>query len=146
MKKFKFSLSTVLSYKQQVLDALQGEHAVTLAEVHEQEQRLQQLQQEYEAFAAEYRKRCSEGMTIQEAMGHQAKLRAREREMEQQNLALQQARRKEEEQRKQVVEAKKETSSLEKLKDKKRTEYDAAIAKSEEKFIEEFVTAQRSGR
>ena len=146
MKKFKFSLSTVLSYKQQVLDALQGEHAVTIAEVHEQEQRLQQLQQEYEAFAAEYRKRCSEGMTIQEAMGHQAKLRAREREMEQQNLALQQARRKEEEKRKQVVEAKKETSSLEKLKDKKRTEYDAAIAKSEEKFIEEFVTAQRSGR
>ena len=31
MKKFKFSLDSVLSYKQQVLDALQGEHDDILA-------------------------------------------------------------------------------------------------------------------
>ena len=37
MKKFKFSLDTVLSYKQQVLEALQGEHALALAAVREQE-------------------------------------------------------------------------------------------------------------
>ena len=37
MKKFKFSLDSVLSYKQQVLDALKGEHAAILAEVRAQE-------------------------------------------------------------------------------------------------------------
>ena len=37
MKKFKFALDTVLSYKQQVLDALKGEHAAILTQVREQE-------------------------------------------------------------------------------------------------------------
>ena len=40
MKKFKFALDTVLSYKQQVLDALQGEHAEILARVRNQEELL----------------------------------------------------------------------------------------------------------
>ena len=38
MKKFKFALDSVLSYKQQVLDALKGEHAAILAQVREQEE------------------------------------------------------------------------------------------------------------
>ena len=146
MKKFKFSLSTVLSYKQQVLEALQAEHAATIAEVHEQERILQQLQDEYSTFAEEYRNRCREGMEVREAVAHQAKLRAREREIEQQNVRLQQARNKEEAKRTEVVEAKKETSSLEKLQDKKRTEYTTDAAKSEEKFIEEFISSQRAGQ
>ena len=33
MKKFKFSLETVLEYKQQVLDSLQAEHGAILARV-----------------------------------------------------------------------------------------------------------------
>ena len=41
MKKFKFSLDTVLDYKQQVLDALRGEHAVILAQVRAQEEVLE---------------------------------------------------------------------------------------------------------
>ena len=41
MKKFKFSLDSVLSYKQQVLDALKGEHAAILMRVREQEERLE---------------------------------------------------------------------------------------------------------
>ena len=38
MKKFKFSLEMVLNYKQQVLEALQGEHAAALSRLREQEQ------------------------------------------------------------------------------------------------------------
>ena len=44
MKKFKFSLDSVLSYKQQVLDALQGEHAALLAQVRAQEEVLDAVQ------------------------------------------------------------------------------------------------------
>ena len=47
MKKFKFSLDTVLSYKQQVLEALQGEHALALAAVREQEGLLANLWGQY---------------------------------------------------------------------------------------------------
>lgn len=144
MKKFKFSLSTVLSYKQQVLDALQGEHAAIIAQVRKQEEWIAKLQQEYEAYSQQYREACKHGISVREAMGHQAKLRARERELEQEQIRLQGIKRQEEEKRMQVVNAKQDTSSLEKLREKKHSEYNAAIAKSEEQFIEEFVSSRRS--
>ena len=40
------------------------------------------------------------------------------------------------------MEAKKETSSIDKLKEKKRQEYDKVVQKEEEQFIEEFVATQ----
>ena len=43
MKKFQFSLDTVLSYKQQILDVLQGEYARIQGEVRTQETRLELL-------------------------------------------------------------------------------------------------------
>ena len=43
-----------------------------------------------------------------------------------------------------LVEARQETQSLEKLKDIKRGEYDAAVAKAEEKEIDDLVMARRS--
>ena len=41
-----------------------------------------------------------------------------------------------------VVEAKKETSSIDKLKERKQMEYDKEVQKQEEHFIEEFVTTR----
>ena len=55
MKKFKFSLDTVLSYKQQVLGVLQGEHAQAVAKVRAQEALLESLWQEYRECNEEYR-------------------------------------------------------------------------------------------
>lgn len=144
MKKFKFSLSTVLSYKQQVLDSLQAEHAAAIAELRKQEDWLSQLQQEYKDFSAEYRQKCSGGMVLREAMGYQVNLRARERELEEEHKKLEALHKTEEAKRQQVVEAKLDTSSLEKLQEKKLGEYNASVAKYEEQFIEEFVSSQRT--
>ena len=44
MKKFRFSLETVLDYKQQVLESLQIEHAAIQAKVRAQEERLRGLE------------------------------------------------------------------------------------------------------
>lgn len=44
--------------------------------------------------------------------------------------------------RKEVVEAKKETSSIDKLKERKRFEYDKEVLKQDERLIEEFVTTR----
>lgn len=144
MKKFKFALGTVLSYKQQVLDALQAEHASAIAELRRQEDWLGQLRRDYSNFATEYRQRCSEGLEIREAMGYQIKLRARERELELEHEKLNRLQKQEEEKRMQVVAAKQDTSSLEKLQEKKLSEYNAAAAKYEEQFIEEFVSSRRT--
>ena len=43
MKKFQFSLETVLDYKNQVLSSLQNEHGAILAQLHAQEEILENL-------------------------------------------------------------------------------------------------------
>lgn len=143
MKKFKFSLDTVLSYKQQVLEALQGEHALALAAVREQETLLEDLWQEYREYNAEYRRRAEEGLVLTEALMYQNGLRAAEQEIQRQTQRLEDLRAEEEKKRERVVEAKKDTSSIEKLKEKKLDAYHKAEAKSEEAFIEEFVSTMR---
>ena len=50
----------------------------------------------------------------------------------------------EERKREQVVEARKETASITKLKDKKRAQYDKEVQKADEQFIDEFVSNKRA--
>ena len=143
MKKFKFSLDSVLSYKQQILDALQGEHAALLAEVRQQEELLERCWQTYRDYNEEYREKSRIGVQLTEALIYQTNLRAMEREIQQETLVLEEKRKKEEEKRAEVVEAKKESTSIEKLKEKKLRAYQKAEAKSEELCIEDFVNMAR---
>ena len=143
MKKFRFELETVLAYKRQMLDALQVEHAAALAELRRQQELIESMWASYKAYSEEYRVRCAEGMDIRDVLSYQAGLRAREREIQQETDYLAELRKKEEAKRAEVVTAKQDTSSIEKLREKKLENYRAAIAKSEEQFIEEFVSSRR---
>ena len=143
MKKFQFELETVLSYKRQVLDALQVEHAAALVELRKQQELIETLWASYQAYSEEYRIRCAEGLDIRDVLSYQAGLRAREREIQQETDYLAELRKKEEAKRSEVVTAKQDTSSIEKLREKKLESYRAAISKSEEQFIEEFVASRR---
>lgn len=142
MKKFQFGLQTVLAYKQQMLDVVQAEHGAILAQVRQQEALLEAMHRDYEAYAQEYREKCAVGMEMTQVLGYQAGLRARERELEQATKVLEDLRQKEAKKRAEVIEAKKDTSSIEKLKEKKRQAYKAAEAKSEELRVEEFVSSR----
>ena len=143
MKKFKFALDTVLSYKEQVLGVLQGEHAEAVARVRAQEELLEKLWREYRDCNEDYRDRALEGMPVTEALMYQTGLRSIEREIQRETEKLDALRAKEEAKRAEVVEAKKETSSIEKLREKKLDAYHKEEAKSEEIFIEEFVSTMR---
>ena len=144
MKKFKFSLDTVLSYKEQVLDALKGEHAAILVKVREQEDYLDGLWSKYRAYNAEYSQRKIEGMTILDATIYQSGLRHMETVIQQETERLETLRKEEEAKRQEVLEAKKETSSLDKLKEKKLDLYNKSVQKAEEILIDEFVSSARS--
>ena len=144
MKKFKFSLDSVLSYKEQILDALKGEHAAILAQVREQEDVLEAVWQEYRVCNEEYRQRKAEGITVMDAMFYQNGLRVLEADIQRETDQLEELRRQEEAKRQQVVDAKIDTSSLEKLKDKKLELYNKAVQKSEEALIDEFVSSARA--
>ena len=106
MKKFKFSLDSVLSYKQQVLEALQGEHALALAAVRAQEELLEDLWQGYRDYNAEYRQRAEEGLPLTEALMYQNGLRAAEQEIQRETRRLEELQAEEEKKREAVVEAK----------------------------------------
>lgn len=144
MKKFKFSLDSVLSYKEQVLDALKGEHAAILVKVREQEDYLEGLWQKYRDYNAEYSQRKLEGMTILDATIYQSGLRHMEAVIQQETEQLEKLHKEEEAKRQEVVEAKKETASLDKLKEKKLDIYNKSVQKAEENLIDEFVSSARS--
>jgi flagellar FliJ protein len=144
MKKFKFSLDSVLSYKQQVLESLQGEHAVILAQVRDQEGVLERTWQDYRDCDAEYRQRKAEGITITDAMVYQNGLRVLERDIQRETDRLEELKKQEEAKRQEVVDAKIDTSSIEKLKEKKLDLYNKEAAKNEEVLIDEFVSSARA--
>ena len=64
-------------------------------------------------------------------------------EIQRETRHLEELRAEEEKRREKVIEAKKDTSSIEKLREKKLDAYHKAEAKSEEAFIEEFVSTMR---
>lgn len=144
MKKFKFSLDTVLSYKDQILDALKIEHGVILAEIRAQEEVLEATWRRYRDYDEEFREQKLNGITALDAMMYEAALRAQELEIKRQTDKLDALKIREEKKRNEVVEAKKETASLEKLKERKLDSYNKTVQKGEEQRIEEYVSTQRA--
>lgn len=144
MKKFRFQLDTVLRYKNQMLDIRLAEHGTALAAVRRQETVLEQAIQNRMDCEEEYRQKKAEGLTIADSMKYETGIEVLERRVQRETGLLKELRKAEEEKRRLLVEAKQETQSLEKLKDIKRGEYDAAVAKAEEKEIDDLVMSRRS--
>ena len=144
MKKFRFSLESVLDYKQQALDSLKREHGAVVAQVKAQEDYLAGLESDYREMDAEFCQRKLEGIAILDAMRYEQYLRAMERQIQQAILRLEDLRRLEEAKRAEVVSAKQDTSAIEKLKDKKLDSNNKAVQKSEEAMIDEFVSTTRA--
>lgn len=143
MKKFQFNLDKVLDYKGQILDSLRNEHAIVLEKVRRQEEQLEQEQARYAQLNREFRQAEAEGITIAEAMRYESGLRYLEGVIQRETRVLQQLQEEAERKRKQVVQARQETASLEKLKEKKHAAYLKDVQKSEELFIDELVSAAR---
>lgn len=144
MKKFRFSLETVLDYKNQALDALRAEHGAILAQVRAQEAVVEGLEREYSQVDGEFTQRKLEGLTVLDALNYEQYLRALEREVKEEYRKLSLLRRQEEQKRGQVVEARKETATIEKLKEHKLEDYRKVEQKDEELRIEEFVSTTRA--
>ena len=143
MKKFQFSLDTVLDYKQQVLTSLQSEHGAILLRVRQQEEVLEQTEHAHRELNEEFTRRRAEGISIKDALMLESGLRVLERDIDREAQKLLALQKQEEKKRDEVIEAKKETSSLEMLRDKKLEQYRKEDAKQDELFIEEIVTTAR---
>lgn len=140
MKKFNFPLNTVLNYKDQALDNLKSEHAQILVRVAGQEKKISQMEEMRNSACIKLKKETETGIAINAMREYEAYIMNMEKIIlaEQKTLAV--LKEKEEQKRAQVVEARKEKASIEKLKEKKLMQYDKEVQRSEELFIEEFVS------
>ncbi len=143
MKRFRFQLEPVLDFKQQRLDALQVELGAIQAQVRAQEDVRNAAEQRLIDFDEEYDQKKALGMTIVEALEYQNARLVLERRLKQANDRLKMLQRQAEEKRAQVVDARKETHTLERLKDIRRTEYNTAVQKAEEKNLDDLTAAKR---
>ena len=143
MKKFKFPLDTVLDYKHQVLSSLQTEHGAILAQLRRQEEILEALENQYYQADQQFTRRKMEGMNIADALSFEQYLRAMEHKLNQENRRLLQIMEQEEAKRREVVSAKQDTSSIEKLRERKLELYRKEVQRSEELAIEDFVSTTR---
>ena len=144
MKRFRFQLEPVLDFKLQSLDALMIELNTVQAQVIEQERVRDAAKRTLAEFDAESAEKTETGMTIMEAMERQVSQQVLVRRVEREEERLKLIRREAEKKRQEVVEARKETHSLEKLKDFRRAEYDTALAKAEERSLDDLTAARRA--
>ncbi len=143
MKRFKFQLESVLDYKQQILDALMVELGTLQEKVRVQTDVRDAAMKDMADYDLECVRRKMEGMTIVEAMECEVCQDVLQKKVKREQEALERVQKQAEAKRLQVVEARKDTYSLEKLKDLKRKEYDAAVAKAEERMLEDLTATRR---
>jgi flagellar FliJ protein len=144
MKKFRFSLDTVLDYRRQVQDALQVELGALTALVRQQEKVLLEEEAVYAALNREYREKKQEGMSIADMRTYETGLEVQEGRIRQAAELLRQRLAEMEAKRGELVKAKQDASSVEKLREKKLGAYHKDLEKSEEQFIDDLVGARRA--
>ena len=144
MKRFQFQLQPVLNFKQQGLDALMVELSAIQAQVAAQENRRSAAYQRLADFDAEYAAKRAEGLTIIEAMECQSCQQVLEVRAKREDEELRRLQAEEDSKREEVVEARKETHSLERLKEFRQTEYNTAAAKEAEKMLDDLTASRRA--
>ncbi len=130
----------MLDYKIQVLDNLKSEHAVIMQSVNKKEEQITGLTRELIGYEAGFDELKETGATIENFRLFDLCIGRMEEMIDTEKEHLKVLQKQEDAKKKEVIEAKVDTSRYEKLKDKKYIEYQKAVAKAEEAFIEEFVS------
>lgn len=146
MKKFDFSLRAVKEYKEKLLENLVLEHSVILAAIAEQKKLIQGMEDTEKLVNDELNEKNRKGITPYELMNYQRYIKALQNDIRLEYEKLGKLEKAEEKKREEVIEMKKETSSLEKLEEKKIKEYNSIVQKAEELFVEEFVVNKKYAR
>ena len=135
MKKFKFSLETVLNYKEQNENNLRAEHAAALQQVAKQEKIIEEIRQKQKQTADELNEKRSSGFNVLQIQTFEKYLNYLKGELKKELQVLDILKKKEEERRAALIAARTETKSISKVKEKRLTEYKKAEAKQEERFF-----------
>ena len=136
MKQFNYRLETVLAYKTQVLDNLKSEHAVIIQKVNRKQEEIQGLNRELVSYESGFDEVKEKGAAIEDYRLFDMCIGRMEEIIDTEKERLKKLRQEEDAKKQEVVEAKVDTSKFE----KKFQEYQKAVMKADELFIEEFVS------
>ena len=142
MKKFEFSLETVLGFKEQLADRLKHEYFVLEQATAVAEQILAVLQEELLALQGELQQRMEETITMLDLKTYQQFIKKQKEKILQQQAVIIECEREQEAKREEIILMKIEITSVEKLKERRYEEYQETEKKQEERFVEEFVVNQ----
>lgn len=139
MKKFKFSMDKVLNYKEQILSSEKIKLSAINHERNVLANDIEKLTNELNAIQFTLSRKIKEGMTIFEINQYNFKIKMFREEIDRLKEELFYIDKRIEEQRQVVLNASVYVSSLEKLKDKNKLEYNKKLIKSESLEIEEMI-------
>lgn len=146
MSVISFSLETVQQYKKQELEQLGEEWRELWRQAELQRQAVSTLEGSYFQNAERFRRESAAGLSLRDLQAGQQYLGRLARDLEQARSGFQQASRAAESKRGELVQVKQEISSMDKLRERRETEYLHAQNKKEERSLEEFVMNRRLSR
>ncbi len=140
MKKFKFSLQKVLEIKEQLLKNMKDELNYLNQQIKRIEGEITCLRNKYSETNKEFVEKSSVSMTIGEMSYYKIFMNNILKDITKKEEEKEIVNKKIEAKKLDIIEMNKEISSLEKLRDKELEKYNEGILKSEEIFIDEFVS------
>lgn len=143
MKKFQYSLETVMDYKTQLLDRVQREFSEAVARLRRQRQYLELLYERRRELETEFGRLKQRGGAIQRFQLFQEVLDRRSEEIRLEEGRLRKLQEETDRKQAELVEAKVDVSKFEKLKEHKLSDYQKEIQRADEQFIEEFIAHKR---
>lgn len=142
MKKFEFSLSKVLDYKDQVLEKEKN----YLAHLHFQKDqvhnRIEALKEEFEAVNQRFMNETAKGISVIQIKSYEFQMQSIRYQIKQLQIEQNALSAAIEKQIQVVIAASQEVSGLDKLEEKQRIEYNMAEAKGNEAQIAEFISSK----
>ena len=88
MKRFKYSLETVLDYKTQVLDNLKTEHAAIVRNVNQKKEEIEQLREQLNGFQYGFDRTKSQGASIESFWLYDRCIEGMEKKIDEQKVQL----------------------------------------------------------
>ena len=140
MKKFSFHLEPVLKYKGDILEVVKNEHSKALRDVADQEERIKTIENNKKESIRQFDEKKKKFITVAEAEIYGMYIARQDAVLKREYAVLKTLQKAEAEKREKMIEAKKEKLSIEKLKEIKISQYNKAMQKENEAFIEEFVS------
>ena len=144
MKKFKFSLDKLLNYKEQILDKEKNELSALRHKKQSAEEELSEVKNHLKVSNQNYIEKSQAGMSAQDMVVSKRYLNSLTDRIIQLEKIIEIYEEKIQKQLLVVIEATKEVNTIQKLEEKQLEEYNTAVRKADENFIQEFVINQQS--